>query len=282
MYSDAYPCITGNQPPDRHYGTTPEVSHSMSFQGIPETQSPPLSSQPALAGHNIQTISNSQIEQLHTLGGSYIPSLLTPMGSDAPGLFERSAVNTPHHSLIPLEMTVELIHPYQPTPSEEPEQCELEVGRLPTDDPSPLAHNTMPPPPLSLRAKGIRSFYEAMVNALPNPPELPTMQLEGGFDLSHEDVAESTCITHELIQECVDMWLGYSLYTLTSNISACADLNIPCDGIELMDAAHILVTVLDTGIQEGCNVTSVYHALPCRDWFCLVNALIAAITCSII
>jgi hypothetical protein len=87
MYSDAYPRMSGSQPPDVHHPNT------LSFQGIPDPSvvgsapdTPPISSQPALEGLNLLTISTSQLQALHTGGGSYNP---TPV-SDAPGLFERT------------------------------------------------------------------------------------------------------------------------------------------------------------------------------------------------
>jgi hypothetical protein len=172
----------------------------MSFQGIPDPSvvgsapdTPPISSQPELAGSNILSITTSQLQALHTVGGSYQP---TPV-SDAPGLFERTA-GTHFDPLpnLPLSVALQMVAPYNPTPTQDPQhdnERSVEHDREATDEgPSPFEGTAPDGTPLERR-----DIYAALLNHLPFPSRLP---LEGSSIEDHyvpdkEDALEHTKIT---------------------------------------------------------------------------------------
>jgi hypothetical protein len=202
MYSDAYPRMSDSPPQDIHYPNT------TSFQGIPDPSvvgsapdTPPISSQPKLAGSNILSITTSQLNALHTTGGSYQPTPFQPelagnntlsistsqlnalhtVGgsyqptpvSDAPGLFERTA-DTHFNPLpgLPLSVALQMVAPYNPTPTQDPQydnersvshNCEES-----DDGPSPFEGTAPDSTPLERR-----DIYTALLNYLPLPARLP-------------------------------------------------------------------------------------------------------------
>jgi hypothetical protein len=281
MYSDAYPRMSDSPPADVHHHNT------TSFQGIPDPSvvgsapdTPPISSQPELAGSNILSITTSQLQALHTVGGSYQP---TPV-SDAPGLFERTA-GTHFDPLpnLPLSVALQMVAPYNPTPTQDPQhdnERSVEHDREATDEgPSPFEGTAPDGTPLERR-----DIYAALLNHLPFPSRLP---LEGSSIEDHyvpdkEDALEHTKITDELLAEILEDRLGYSGYILESDVRCRKDVNIQLDGLVISDYVHALVAALDCGM-ESRNIREIpYRALSQVEWFRVANALLAAIARGII
>jgi hypothetical protein len=273
--------MTDSPPTDVHHHNT------SSFQGIPDPSvvgsapdTPPISSQPELAGSNILSITTSQLQALHTVGGSYQP---TPV-SDAPGLFERTA-GTHFDPLpnLPLSVALQMVAPYNPTPTQDPQhdsERSVEHDRDATDEgPSPFEGTAPDGTPLERR-----DIYAALLNHLPFPSRLP---LEGSSIEDHyvpdkEDALEHTKITDELLAEILEDRLGYSGYILESDIRCRKDVNIQLDGLVISDYVHALVAALDCGM-ESRNVREIpYRALSQVEWFRVANALLAAIARGII
>jgi hypothetical protein len=268
--------MSGSQPPDAHYPNT------SSFQGIPDPlvvgsapDTPPISSQPALEGLNLLTISTSQLQALHTGGGSYQP---TPV-SDAPGLFEQTtdggSTTLPP---LPLDVALAMVAPYKPTP--------LTIGTSDNDRHVPTIREegeapTFPitQPSGSLTQQDVRDIYSIMRAHLPAPPVLPSAlcPVEDRLTPDPGPTKEARLIMQELLTELLDNRLGYAGYCLASDLEGQADLNIPFDGLEMLEQAHALICALDTGMEHGTDDAAPYAALPQRDWFRLANALIAAI-----
>jgi hypothetical protein len=281
MYSDAYPRMSDSPPQDVHHHNT------SSFQGIPNPSvvgsapdTPPLSSQPELAGSNVLTITTSQLQAFHTVGGSYQP---TPI-SDAPGLFERTADMhfNPLPSL-PLSVALQMVAPYNPTPTQDPQhdnERSVEHDREDSDDgPSPFEGTAPDSTPLERR-----DIYAALLNHLPFPARLPLKgsSIEDHYIPDKEDALEHTKITDELLAEILEDRLGYSGYILESDVCCRKDVNIQLDGLVLSDYVHALVAALDCGM-EHCNVREMpYRALSQLEWFRVANALMAAIARGII
>jgi hypothetical protein len=241
---------------------------------------PPISSQPELVGNNILSISTSQLNALHTVGGSYQP---TPV-SDAPGLFERTA-DTHFNPLpsLPLSVALQMVAPYNPTLTQDPQHDNERSAfhdRAETDDgPSPFEGTVPDSTPLERR-----DIYAALLNHLPFPARLP---LEGSSIKDHyvpdkEDALEHTKVTDELLVEILEDRLGYSGYILESDIRCRKDVNIQLDGLVISDYIHALVAALDCGMEPH-NVQEIpYRALSQIEWFRVANALLAAITRGII
>jgi hypothetical protein len=273
--------MTDSPPPDVHHPNT------SSFQGIPDPSvvgsapdTPPISSQPELAGSNILSITTSQLQALHTVGGSYQP---TPI-SDAPGLFEHTADMhfNPLPSL-PLSVALQMVAPYNPTPTQDPQhdsERSVEHDREATDEgPSPFEGTAPDGTPLERR-----DIYAALLNHLPFPARLP---LEGSSIEDHyvpdkEDALEHTKITDELLAEILEDRLGYSGYILESDVRCRKDVNIQLDGLVISDYVHALVAALDCGMEPR-NIREIpYCALSQVEWFRVANALLAAIARGII
>jgi hypothetical protein len=273
--------MSDSPPQDVHHRNT------SSFQGIPDPSvvglapdTPPISSQPELAGSNILSITTSQLQALHTVGGSYQP---TPV-SDAPGLFERTADMhfNPLPSL-PLSVALQLVAPYNPTPTSDPQhdnERSVEHDRDATDEgPSPFEGTAPDGTPLERR-----DIYAALLNHLPFPARLP---LEGSSIEDHyvpdkEDALEHTKITDELLAKILEDRLGYSGYILESDIRCRKDVNIQLDGLVISDYVHALVAALDCGMEPR-NIREIpYRALSQLEWFRVANALLAAIARGII
>jgi hypothetical protein len=241
---------------------------------------PPISSQPELAGSNILSISTSQLQALHTVGGSYQP---TPI-SDAPGLFERTADShfNPLPSL-PLSVALQMVAPYNPTPTQDPqhdnERSVIHDREDSDDGPSPFEGTAPDGTPLERR-----DIYAALLNYLPFPARLP---LEGSSIEDHyvpdkEDTLEHTKITDDLLAEILEDRLGYSGYILESDVRCRKDVNIQLDGLVISDYVHALVAALDCGMEQH-NIREIpYRALSQIEWFRVANALLAAITRGII
>jgi hypothetical protein len=277
MFSEAYPRMSDSPPPDIHYPNT------SSFQGIPDPSvvgsapdTPPISSQPALAGLNILSITTSQLQAIHTGGGSYNP---TPV-SDAPGLFEQTteAGDNPLPTL-PLDVALAMVAPYEPTPSYTIDDNNRRAPSERLDDearPFPITQ-----PQGDLTQEDVRTIYTIMQAHLPAPPTLPSMFCAEEDRLTPRPgpTKEARLVTQELLTELLNSCLGYAGYCLASDLEGCTDLNIPFDALELTDHAHALVCALDAGMEHGHDNAAPYTALPQRDWFRLANALIAAIIC---
>jgi hypothetical protein len=281
MFSEAYPRMSDSPPQDIHYPNT------SSFQGIPDPSvvgsapdTPPISSQPELAGSNILSITTSQLQALHTVGGSYQP---TPV-SDAPGFFERTA-DTHFNPLpsLPLSVTLQMVAPYNPTPTQDPQhdnERPVVHDRDDSDDgPSPFEGTAPDGTPLERR-----DIYAALLNYLPFPARLP---LEGSSIEDHyvpdkEDALEHTKITDELLAEILEDRLGYSGYILESDVCCRKDVNIQLDGLIISDYVHALVAALDCGMEQRNTREIPYRALSQIEWFRVANALLAAITRGII
>jgi hypothetical protein len=273
--------MTDSPPSDVHH------HNASSFQGIPDPSvvgsapdTPPISSQPELAGSNILSITTSQLQALHTVGGSYQP---TPV-SDAPGLFERTA-GTHFDPLpnLPLSVALQMVAPYNPTPTQDPQhdnERSVEHDRDATDEgPSPFEGTAPDGTPLERR-----DIYAALLNYLPFPSRLP---LEGSSIEDHyvpdkEDALEHTKITDELLAEILEDQLGYSGYILESDVRCRKDVNIQIDGLVISDYVHALVATLDCGMEPR-NIREIpYRALSQVEWFRVANALLAAIARGII
>jgi hypothetical protein len=273
--------MTDSPPQDVHHPNT------SSFQGIPDPSvvgsapdTPPISSQPELAGSNILSITTSQLQALHTVGGSYQP---TPV-SDAPGLFERTADMhfNPLPSL-PLSVALQMVAPYNPTPTQDPQhdnERSVEHDRDATEEgPSPFEGTAPDGTPLERR-----DIYAALLNHLPFPARLP---LEGSSIEDHyvpdkEDALEHTKITDELLAEILEDRLGYGGYILESDVRCRKDVNIQIDGLVISDYVHALVATLDCGMEHR-NVWEIpYRVLSQVEWFRVANALLAAIARGII
>jgi hypothetical protein len=281
MYSEAYPRISESPPQDMHYPNT------SSFQGIPDPSvvgsapdTPPISSQPELAGSNILSITTSQLQALHTVGGSYQP---TPV-SDAPGLFERMAdMHFNPLPCLPLLVALQMVALYNPMPTLDPQhdnERSVVHDRADSDNgPSPFEGTAPDGTPLERR-----DIYAALLNHLPFPARLP---LEGSSIEEHyipdkEDALEHTKVTDELLAEILEDRLGYSGYILDSDICCRKDINIQLDGLVISDYVHALVATLDCGM-EHCNICEIpYRALSQIEWFRVANVLMAAITRGII
>jgi hypothetical protein len=281
MFSDMYPRMSDSPPQDIHYPNT------SSFQGIPDPSvvglapdTPPISSQPELAGSNILSITTSQLQALHTVGESYQP---TPV-SDAPGLFERT-VDTHFNPLpsLPLSVAFQMVAPYNPTPMQDPQhdnERSVEHDREDSDDgPSPFEGTALDGTPLERR-----DIYAALLNHLPFPARLP---LEGSSIEDHyvpdkEDALEHTKITDELLAEILEDRLGYSGYILESDVRCRKDVNIQLDGLVISDYVHALVATLDCGMEKRNTRDIPYRALSQIEWFRVANVLLAAITRGII
>jgi hypothetical protein len=170
MYSDTYPRMSGSQPPDVHHPNT------SSFQGIPDPSvvgsapdTPPISSQPALEGLNLLTISTSQLQALHTGGGSYNP---TPV-SDAPGLFEQTTDGgSTTLPLLPLDVALAMVAPYEPTPLTIGTSDSGRHASTRREDREPLAF-PITQPSGSLTQQEVRDIYSIMWAHLPAPPSSP-------------------------------------------------------------------------------------------------------------
>jgi hypothetical protein len=273
--------MSDSPPQDTHYPNT------SSFQGIPDPSvvgsapdTPPISSQPEMAGNNILSITTSQLQALHTVGGSYQP---TPV-SDAPGLFERTA-DTHFNPLpsLPLSVALQMVAPYNPTPTQDPQhdnERSVDHDRADSDDgPSPFEGTAPDGTPLERR-----DIYAALLNHLPFPTRLP---LEGSSIEEHyvpdkEDALEHTKVTDELLAEILEDRLGYSRYILESDVRCRKDVNIQLDDLVISDYVHALVAALDCGM-ESRNIREIpYRALSQIEWFRVANALMAAITRGII
>jgi hypothetical protein len=281
MYSDAYPCMSDSPPQDVHHPNT------SSFQGIPDPSvagsapdTPPISSQPELAGSNILSITTSQLQALHTVGGSYQP---TPV-SDAPGLFERTADMhfNPLPSL-PLSVALQMVAPYNPTPTQDPQhdnERSVDHDRADSDNgPSPFEGTAPDGTPLERR-----DIYAALLNHLPFPARLPLegLSIEEHYVPDKEDALEHTKVTDELLAEILEDRLGYSGYILESDVRCRKDVNIQLDGLVISDYVHALVAALDCGM-ESHNIREIpYRTLSQIEWFRVANALLAAITRGII
>jgi hypothetical protein len=281
MFSEAYPRMSDSPPQDIHYPNT------SSFQGIPDPSvvgsapdTPPISSQPELAGSNILSITTSQLQALHTVGGSYQP---TPV-SDAPGLFERTAdLHFNPLPSLPLSVALQMVAPYNPSPTQDPQhdnERSIEHDRADSDDgPSPFEGTAPDGTPLERR-----DIYAALLNHLPFPARLP---LEGSSIEDHyvpdkEDALEHTKITDELLAEILEDRLGYSGYILESDVRCRKDINIQLDGLIISDYVHALVATLDCRMEQH-NVREIpYRALSQIEWFRVANTLLAAITRGII
>jgi hypothetical protein len=273
--------MTDSPPADVHHHNT------TSFQGIPDPSvvgsvpdTPPISSQPELAGSNILSITTSQLQALHTVGGSYQP---TPV-SDAPGLFERTA-GTHFDPLpnLPLSVALQMVAPYNPTPTQDPQhdnERSVEHDREATDEgPSPFEGTAPDGTPLERQ-----DIYSALLNHLPFPARLP---LEGSSIEDHyvpdkEDALEHTKITDELLAEILEDRLGYSGYILESDVRCRKDVNIQLDGLVISDYVHALVAALDCGMEPRNTREIPYRALSQVEWFRVANALLAAIARGII
>jgi hypothetical protein len=268
-------------PQDVHHHNT------SSFQGIPDPSvvgsapdTPPISSQPELAGSNILSITTSQLQALHTVGGSYQP---TPV-LDAPGLFERTADMhfNPLPSL-PLSVALQMVAPYNPTPTKDPQhdsERSVEHDRADSDDgPSPFEGTAPDGTPLERR-----DIYAALLNHLPFPSRLPLegLSIEDHYVPDKEDALEHTKITDELLAEILEDRLGYSGYILESDVRCRKDVNIQLDGLVISDYVHVLVAALDCGM-ESRNIREIpYRALSQVEWFRVANALLATIARGII
>jgi hypothetical protein len=250
MFSDAYPRMSGSQPPDIHYPNT------SSFQGIPdpsvvgsEPDTPPISSQPELEGLNLLTISTSQLQALHTGGGSYNP---TPV-SDAPGLFERTTGGgTTALPPLPLDVALAMVAPYEPTP--------LATNTSDTDRHAKTEQETGEPrafpitqPSGNLTQQEVKDIYSIMRAHLPAPPVLPSIlcPVEDRLTPDPGPTKEARLITQELLTELLDNRLGYAGYCLASDLEGRSDLNIPFDGLEMSEQAHALICALDAGMEHG-------------------------------
>jgi hypothetical protein len=245
-----------------------------------EPDTPLLSSQPELVGNNILTISTSQLQALHTVGGSYQP---TPV-SDAPGLFERMADMhfNPLPSL-PLSVSLEMVAPYNPTPTQDPQPDNNRTmvhNRADTSDGASPFEGTAPDgTPLEKR-----DIYSALLNYLPFPARLPLdgSSMEQQYIPDKEDSLEYTRVTDELLVEILEDCLGYSGYVLQSDVRCRTDINIQLDGLVLSDYVHALVATLDCGM-ERCHTSEIpYRALSQVEWFRVANALLAAVARGII
>jgi hypothetical protein len=220
---------------------------------------PLLSSQPELAGSNILTITTSQLQALHTVGGSYQP---TPV-SDTPGLFERTADMhfNPLPSL-PLSVALEMVAPYNTTPTQNPQPDNDRTAvhnRADTNDGASLFEGTAPDgTPLEKR-----DIYSALLNYLHFPARLPLdgLSKEQKYVPDKEDSLEFTRVTDEFIVEILEDHLGYSGYVLQSDICCHADVNIPLDGLDLSDYIHALVATLDCGMERRHASEIPYRAL---------------------
>jgi hypothetical protein len=281
MYSDMYPRMSVSPPQDIHHHNNP------SFQGIPDPSvvgsapdTPPISSQPELAGSNILSITTSQLQALHTVGGSYQP---TPI-SDAPGLFECTADMhfNPLPSL-PLSVALQMVAPYNPTPTQDPQhdnERSVEHNRTATDEgPSPFEGTAPDSTPLEQR-----DIYAALLNYLPFPTRLPMegSSIEDHYVPDKEDALEHTKITDKLLAEILEDRLGYSGYILESDVRCRKDVNIQLDSLIISDYVHALVAALDCGM-ESRNIREIpYRALSQVEWFRVANALLAAIARGII
>jgi hypothetical protein len=240
----------------------------------------PTPFQPELAGNNTLSISTSQLNALHTVGGSYQP---TPV-SDAPGLFERTA-DTHFNPLpgLPLSVALQMVAPYNPTPTQDPQhdnERSVSHNREESDDgPSPFEGTAPDGAPLERR-----DIYAALLNYLPLPARLP---LEGSSIKDHyvpdkEDALEHTKVTDEPLTEILEDRLGYSGYILESDIRCRKDVNIQLDGLVISDYVHALVAALDCGMEQHNVLEVPYRALSQVEWFRVANALLAAITRGII
>jgi hypothetical protein len=281
MFSDAYPRMTNSPQQDVHHPNT------SSFQGIPDPSvvgsaldTPPISSQPELAGSNILSITTSQLQALHTVGGSYQP---TPV-SDAPGLFERTA-DTHFNPLpsLPLSVALQMVAPYNPTPTQDPQhdnERSIVHDRADSDNgPSPFEGTAQDGTPQERR-----DIYAALLNHLPFPARLPLegLSIEDHYIPDKEDALEHTKVTDELLAEILEDRLSYSGYILESDVCCRKDINIQLDGLVISDYVHALVAALDCGM-ESRNIREIpYRALSQIEWFRVANALLAAIARGII
>jgi hypothetical protein len=237
-----------------------------SFQGIlsplvvgmtPDT--PPLSSQPELAGSNILSISTSQLQALHTVGGAYQP---TPV-SDAPGLFEQSTAlgHTPLPSL-PLDIALAMVAPYNPTPTlnlQHDNNCPLVNNRAKHNDgPSPFLGTAPDSTPLE-----VRDIYTILLNHLSTPAHLPMegKQLWDIYIPDKPETLEAAQITSELLQEILENRLGYCSYVLQLDVNGRSDTNFPFNGLELTDYVHALAAALDCGMEGQHASNTPYWAL---------------------
>jgi hypothetical protein len=258
--------MSGSQPPDTHYPNT------SSFQGIPDPSvvgsapdTPPISSQPALEGLNLLTISTSQLQALHTSGGSYNP---TPV-SDAPGLFERTT-DSGSTTLppLPLDVALAMVALYEPTPLATTTSDTERHATMEREEGEPMAF-PITQPSGNLTQQEVRDIYSIMRAHLPAPPVLPSVfcPVEEQLTPDPGPTKEARLITQELLTELLDNRLGYAGYCLASDLEGRSDLNIPFDSLKMSEQAHALICALDTSMEHGNDDAAPYAAPAIGQWW---------------